>query len=475
MGHAKLTMALVVPAINSKMKNELTLHHATLVLNFATLSTITSVSSAPMVPIWRRVNKKGKTRGAITREEADKTRGRIILSLALLMQIVLQWAWTVLMFVNPYYAQAPCSPSTIIVYIGGIRTAAEINKEYFASWAVWLLLCVCGVLIYGVIMVFSCPSHVHDTPISGWPDPPDEETWRERLRYWGWTCHRYVITDEHYVSRWWIRLSQIIAFSIVAVFVGLSERQIVINTVLQGENEVFSFSQVRSRPYFSGGRSVPDSTSLLQMAAILLAVAPVWPIAIAWLRRPPRVPGTRRQNALDTDTIIFSNGTGETFSPDSLISPPSNIAIQEQKQIIYDSPKAASSLHLPSPSGSQKYMPVSTMEVDADDAYHTVELGYGSSPSPNTSPTTSLKKTPVTRALRRIESSSGLSSSQDTMVNNSNAQGSLPGSSLPVPESYPMTTMGLGLGLTRSPSSTHSQFSARRNRSRSSLSFSETP
>lgn len=92
------------------MQRELTLHHATLVLNFSTLSTIASVAAAPMVPIWRVIRKKkGSDDVAFQKEQEERARGRIILSLALGSQIVLQWIWTVLMFVNPFYAQNPVS------------------------------------------------------------------------------------------------------------------------------------------------------------------------------------------------------------------------------------------------------------------------------------------------------------------------------------------------------------------------------
>jgi hypothetical protein len=79
---AMLTAAEIIPALVQKWKGTLTLHHATLVMNFATLSTLASLAAAPRCSIWRsetsrkRYVKEGKV-------------GRIILSVALLFQVSL--------------------------------------------------------------------------------------------------------------------------------------------------------------------------------------------------------------------------------------------------------------------------------------------------------------------------------------------------------------------------------------------------
>ncbi|KAG9018849.1 hypothetical protein FRB90_008962 [Tulasnella sp. 427] len=246
-----LTGALVIPALRSKMQRELTLHHATLVLNFSTLSTIASVAAAPMVPIWRVIRKKrGSSEVAFQQEQDERARGRIILSLALGAQIVLQWIWTVLMFVDPFYAQNPCSGDTKIVYIAGVRTADEIN-QHFGSWAVWLLLCISSSLIFGVVMVFSCTSPVHETPLKYDQIQSEKPTTRERVLHWMY-CVRYFLypkDDEDIWKRWGIRITQLGAFAIVVGFVVLSELQITENNVLSGENEIWSFSQHQSSSY----------------------------------------------------------------------------------------------------------------------------------------------------------------------------------------------------------------------------------
>ncbi|KIO28114.1 hypothetical protein M407DRAFT_231387, partial [Tulasnella calospora MUT 4182] len=261
-----LTGALVIPALRSKMQRELTLHHATLVLNFCTLSTIASVAAAPMVPIWRVVRRRrGSDVAAYQQEQDERARGRIILSLALGAQIVLQWIWTVLMFVDPFYAQNPCSGGTVIVYIAGFRKADDINKQ-FASWAVWLLLCISSSLIFGVVMVFSCPSEVHETPLKYDHIESDTSTVKGRIIRWLQCIKHFLYPkgEDLLWERWWIRISQMFAFAIVIGFVTLSELQITENNVLSGENAIWSFSQ---------------------SAAVFLALSPIWPIGVAWLRK----------------------------------------------------------------------------------------------------------------------------------------------------------------------------------------------
>ncbi|KAG8913869.1 hypothetical protein FRC01_004345, partial [Tulasnella sp. 417] len=236
-----LTAALVIPALRSKMQRELTLHHATLVLNFCTLSTIASVAAAPMVPIWRIVRRKGGSDvAAFQKEQDERARGRIILSLALLAQIVLQWIWAVVMFVDPFYAQNPCSGDTIVVYIAGFRKADDINRQ-FASWAAWLLLCISSSLIFGVVMVFSCPSPVHEIPLKYDHIESDTSTIKGMILRWLQCIKHFLYPkgDDLIWERWWIRISQLFAFAIVVGFVALSEEQITVNNVLSGENEIW--------------------------------------------------------------------------------------------------------------------------------------------------------------------------------------------------------------------------------------------
>ncbi|KAG8923144.1 hypothetical protein FRC00_006573 [Tulasnella sp. 408] len=374
-----LTGALVIPALRSKMQRELTLHHATLVLNFCTLSTIASVAAAPMVPIWRVVVKRrGSDPAAFRQEQDERARGRIILSLALLAQIVLQWIWAVMMFVDPFYAQNPCSGDTTIVYIAGFRKADDINKQ-FATWALWLLLCISSSLIFGVVMVFSCPSPVHEIPIKYGHIESDTSTIKGTIIRW-LHCIKYFLypkDDELLWERWWIRLSKLFAFAIVVGFVALSELQITENNVLSGENEIWSFSQ---------------------SAAVFLALSPIWPIGVAWLRKHknPLLPVHHWNHYYDASVAGYPPSLRQApsfpdtpypvpdpFAPDKLLSPPPNsfgVAARNMRDVTYD-PYADSGKHVsypdpfagygpPSPqsstgAGGGMYMPVPTLAIDA--------------------------------------------------------------------------------------------------------------
>ncbi|KAG8922841.1 hypothetical protein FRC01_013538 [Tulasnella sp. 417] len=401
-----LTAALVIPALYSKMQRELTLHHATLVLNFCTLSTIVSVAAAPMVPIWRIPRRRrGSDVAAFQQEQDERARGRIILSLALLAQIVLQWIWTVFMFVYPVYAQKRCSPDTIIIYLAGSHRA-EYIKNHFASWAAWLFLCICSSLIFGVVMVFSCPSPVHETPLNYDHIESNNSTVKGKILRW-LQCIKHFLypkDDDLIWERWWIRISQLFAFAIVAGFFVLSEVQISTNSInrflLSGENDIWSFSQ---------------------SAAVFLALSPIWPIGIAWLRKHnnPFLPVhhwnyyydpsiSRHAHSLRSAPSFPNTPTPvpDPLSPGQLSSPPpSSFGVMggNIRNVTYDPydptgqhvsytdpftghPSSLSTYHGPPspqlPGGEQVYMPVPTFAFDAASDGEGSESGSTIVPSP---------------------------------------------------------------------------------------------
>ena len=52
-GATLLTAAVIIPSIMQKRAHEITLHHALVVLGFATMSTIATFASAPFCSFWR--------------------------------------------------------------------------------------------------------------------------------------------------------------------------------------------------------------------------------------------------------------------------------------------------------------------------------------------------------------------------------------------------------------------------------------
>ncbi len=144
--------------------------------SFATLSCISSLSVAPMLPVWRsglkpRSNAKGlqlQTLRALNQEntqttevdidqpkktEAAQNRERVILALALLTQVVLQWAWGIILFVSPTYTQPECSGDTVLMLFFSPFTVRKIKGARFAVWPMWLLFCL-GVT-FGLTIILS--------------------------------------------------------------------------------------------------------------------------------------------------------------------------------------------------------------------------------------------------------------------------------------------------------------------------------
>lgn len=59
-----------------------------------------------MVPIWRGGKQATRLDEVdYTIDKAESEHGRIVLAFALIIQIVLVWAWVMFLFVNPLYSQ----------------------------------------------------------------------------------------------------------------------------------------------------------------------------------------------------------------------------------------------------------------------------------------------------------------------------------------------------------------------------------
>lgn len=96
---------------------------------------------------------------------------RLFLALALLTQVVLQWAWGVVLFVSPVYSQANCSGETALIFFLYRFTAQEINEKYMHVWVLWLLFSLGITLVMTVVLAVTSPararSHTqHSSPAS---------------------------------------------------------------------------------------------------------------------------------------------------------------------------------------------------------------------------------------------------------------------------------------------------------------------
>ena len=90
--------------------------------------------------------------------ERAQSRQRLFLALALLTQVVLQWAWGVVLFVSPVYSQTNCSGETSLIFFLARFTAREINDKYMAVWVLWLLFSLGITLFMTVVLALTSPA-----------------------------------------------------------------------------------------------------------------------------------------------------------------------------------------------------------------------------------------------------------------------------------------------------------------------------
>jgi len=295
-----LTVALILAAAVQKRNNQITLHHSTLVLNYATLSCISSLAIAPILPIWRLAPKEPVLRADHPHEAAPLVgnddepdvrrsrepkrqpvdRQRTVLALALLSQVVLQWAWGIAMFVSPAYSQIACSGSTGVLLFFIPLTADEINEKYFYVWAFWLLFSLGVTLALAIVLAVTSgtrayaglsrqstvSSHASSVSIPAYrqffnaavASIPPWRDYRRQMIFWG----------------------NILSTSLWIAYIIQSELQIQANCIFtaEGENNFSGFGQI---------------------TALLLALTPLWSLTLALYRYPSRLrKAERRRKAL---------------------------------------------------------------------------------------------------------------------------------------------------------------------------------
>lgn len=95
---------------------------------------------------------------------AAQNRKRVVLALALLTQVVLQWAWGIILFISPVYDQPECSGQTTLILFFAPFCTQEINKAgKIAVWPVWILFSLGITLVLTIVLSLSSPNRAHDS------------------------------------------------------------------------------------------------------------------------------------------------------------------------------------------------------------------------------------------------------------------------------------------------------------------------
>lgn len=164
----------------------------------------------------------------------ERHRSRVILSLALIAQVSLQWTWATYLFTSPDYSQQICNQETNIVLFGRLMTAETINDHHFWLWAGWLLFSILVTLLFSILLVISSTSgaNAHKRP-------------RNQLRppKVSWIVAKIKRLDPKGNKRRVVIFA--IAFMVCTALVVFSELQAKANCV-SGENTQWGFGQVSS-------------------------------------------------------------------------------------------------------------------------------------------------------------------------------------------------------------------------------------
>ncbi|KAI0629929.1 hypothetical protein C8Q77DRAFT_1064531 [Trametes polyzona] len=327
-----LTASLVIAAMVQKGNQSITLHHATLTMNFATLSCISSLAVAPTLSIWRLspesyytrqlarhvLNSWNDERSPPVISDKDRVRiqkaqstQRLFLAVALLTQVVLQWAWGVVLFVSPVYSQTNCSGDTKLVFFLATFTAREVNNRYMVVWVFWLLFSLGITLAMTIILALTSPTRARVATASNSSRSSSLATRSSSLvssaqhTVLG-SATQFVQAVRNAIPARKDRAGQrVFLYNILAVFLWLlyfisAELQIQANCIFDGENVISGFGQI---------------------TALLLALQPLWSVTLAIYRWPAtrrRLERRRRreeqmqQQALDNTKPFLSVSTSAT-------------------------------------------------------------------------------------------------------------------------------------------------------------------
>ncbi|RPD56700.1 hypothetical protein L226DRAFT_537871 [Lentinus tigrinus ALCF2SS1-7] len=331
-----LTGALVIAAMVQKYNHAITLHHAILTLNFATLSCISSLAVAPTLSIWRltpgeyygrrlardilddddddrdrmirdaveTMTLKSRHRKRIERAQSGQ---RLILAIAILTQVVLQWAWGIWLFVSPGYNQTNCSGQTDLIFFIHPFTASYINGNMIV-WVLWLLFSLGITMSMTIILALTSPSRARprtvrsspgstigsrlsSTPTSAVTRPVYEHLFHSAAEVF--PALREQV--KHFV--FWYNIASVILW---VVYITVSELQIRANCIFDGENSIASFGQI---------------------TALLLSLAPLWSLTVAvykWHQMQVKLKRRRKrdQHSSSSSSALGSQVALSTVGPD---------------------------------------------------------------------------------------------------------------------------------------------------------------
>ncbi|GJE92573.1 hypothetical protein PsYK624_087280 [Phanerochaete sordida] len=328
-----LTASLIIAAMVSKVNGNLTLHHATLVLNFATLSCISSLAVAPMLPIWRlspgEYYEQERQRHALIlatgggdprdrdqniieatmssnvrkrQVKRAQRRARIVLSLAILIQVVLQWAWGIYLFSSWTYSQPECNASTILfIFFAQFSTrdinSVERNGVRFFIWPVWLLFCL-GIT-FALVVILALSSSDRAAPLSssmsrtGLSTGTRRSTTTPAFAAWTQIAREMVPPWNDYRAQFYFWCN-FVSFALWVMFVASSELQKQRNCIFEGEND------------FGG---------LGQITAVGVSIVPLWSLAVALYKYPELRKKQRQHLAQATGQALRGNDELPTTAP----------------------------------------------------------------------------------------------------------------------------------------------------------------
>ncbi|EIW52348.1 uncharacterized protein TRAVEDRAFT_156445 [Trametes versicolor FP-101664 SS1] len=323
-----LTASLIIAAMVQKGNQSITLHHATLTLNFATLSCISSLAVAPTLSIWRlspesyynrqlarhvldtiHEDRDSPTRiSSKDKAKVQKAQGkqRLFLAIALLTQVVLQWAWGVVLFVSPAYSQKNCSGGTTLIFFLASFTASEINDKYMVVWVFWLLFSLGITLGMTIMLALTSPARARLATASNSSRASSLATRSSSMASTSRHTYRSSLAELFRsmcksFPAWKDRDGQIVFwFNVAAVVLWLvyiisAEIQIQANCIFDGENIISSFGQI---------------------TALLLSMQPLWSVIVAVYRLPARQRRIeRRRKREEQEQLQALDGAKAPLSP----------------------------------------------------------------------------------------------------------------------------------------------------------------